>query len=118
VRFLGRTAGRFARRSRWLAERLWLVAAAEVALITRRHWRRLEPHERRRLLTLLRKSRLRPSRLSRTERREVTELLDKLNYAELGGNVAGTLLPFRPFGRLVEFVLGRPARARRRAAQT
>ena len=116
MRFLGRIGVRFARRSRWLAQRLWLVAAAEIALITRSHWRRLEPEERRRLIELARKSRGRPSRLSTRERREAAELLEKVNYPQLGGNVASTLLPFRPFGRLVEFALGRSARARRRGA--
>ena len=101
---------RLARRSRWLGERIWLVAAAQVALVTRRHWRRLEPEERKRLARLLRKSRLRPSRLSERERREAGELLQKLNYAELGGNIAATVLPFRPFARLVEFVLNRAGR--------
>src|SRR5829696_7301087 len=114
--FLGRFGVRMARRSRWLARRLWLVAALEIAWITRSHWRRLEPEERSRLLALIRKSRFRPSRLSRSERREADELLDKINYAELGGNVAATLVPFRPVGKLVEFALGRPAKARRRAA--
>ena len=86
MRFLGRIGVRFARRSRWLAQRLWLVAAAEIALITRSHWRRLEPEERRRLIELARKSRGRPSRLSTRERREAAELLEKVNYAQLGGN--------------------------------
>jgi hypothetical protein len=107
---IGRFATRLSRRSRWLAQRLWLVAAAEIALITRSHWRRLEPEERRRLSRLLRKSRGRPSRLSASERREAAELLEKLDYAELGGNVATTVLPFRPLGRLVEFALGRAGR--------
>jgi hypothetical protein len=117
MRFLGRIGLRIARRSRWLARRLWLVAAFEIALITRSHWRRLEPEERRRLSELLRKSRGRPSRLSAREREEAAELLEKLDYAELGGNVAATLLPFRPFGRIVEFALGRPERNRRRRAR-
>ncbi|MFL5907201.1 MAG: hypothetical protein ACJ75Z_06345 [Solirubrobacterales bacterium] len=107
---------RFARRSRFLAQRLWLVAGLEVAWLARRHWRRLEPEERRRLLELARRSRGRPSRLSERERREAAELLEKVDYAEFGGNVAGTLLPFRPFARLVEYVLGRPMRSRRRDA--
>jgi hypothetical protein len=117
VRFLGRIGIRAARRSRWLAQRLWLVAAFEIALITRSHWRRLEPEERKRLSELLRKSRGRPSRLSARERKDAAELLEKLDYAELGGNVASTLLPFRPFGRIIEFALGRPARSRQRRAR-
>jgi hypothetical protein len=117
MRFLGGLGTRLARRSRWLARRLWLVVAFEVAWITRSHWRRLEPDERKRLTDLARKSRGRPSRLSERERREAADLLEKLDYAELGGNVAATMVPFRPFGRVVEFVLGRPA-VRRRKAET
>jgi hypothetical protein len=117
MRFLGRFGLRTARRSRWLARRLWLVAAFEIALITRSHWRRLDARERRRLSELLRKSRGRPLRLSARERDEAAELLEKLDYASLGGSVAATLLPFRPFGRLVEFALGRPARSRQRRAR-
>jgi hypothetical protein len=113
---LGRFASRWARRTRFLAKRLWLVAALEIAWLARRHWRRLEPDERRRLLELARKSKGRPSRLSARERREAADLLEKLDYAELGGSVAGTMLPFRPLSRLVEFVLGRPMRSRRRSA--
>jgi hypothetical protein len=113
MRFLGRFGVRFARRSRWLAQRLWIVAALEIALITRSHWRRLDAEERRRLTELARKSRGRPSKLSDRERREAAELLEKLDYAEFGGNVAETVLPFRPLGRLVEFVLDRPGRSRR-----
>lgn len=101
---------RLGRRSRWLAERLWLIAAAEVAWIANSHWRRLDADERHRLRQLLLKSRGRPSKLTTSERREADELLRKLDYAELGGNVAAVLLPFRPLGRLVEFALGRGAR--------
>jgi hypothetical protein len=103
-----------ARRTRFLAGRLWLIAAFEIGWIARRHWRRLEPEERRRLIELARKSKGRPSKLSERERREAAELLEKLDYAELGGNVAATVLPFRPFARLVQFGLGRPMRSRRR----
>lgn len=115
--FLGRFGIRSARRSRWLARRLWIVAALEVALITRRYWRRLDSDERKRLTELARKSRGRPSNLSERERREAADLLEKLDYAEFGGNVAATVLPFRPFGRLVEFALRHPARSRRRDAE-
>jgi hypothetical protein len=100
-------ARRTAARSRWLAERLWFIAAIEVAWLANRHWRRLEPDERRRLRELIAKSRGRPSKLSAKEREEAEELLQKLDFAELGGSVTTTLLPFRPLGRLVEFALGR-----------
>jgi len=107
TRTVGWAGRRAANRSRWLAQRLWLVAAAQVALIANRHWRRLEPVERRRLRELIVKSKGRPSKLTVRERREAEGLLQKLDYAELGGNVATTLLPFRPLGRLVEWVLRR-----------
>jgi hypothetical protein len=98
---------RLARRSRWLAQRLWLIAALEAAWIANRHWRRLEPDERARLRELVRKSRGRPSRLSDRERDEAAELLRKLDYAELGGSITGLFLPFRPLARVVEFALNR-----------
>ncbi len=106
-RLIAWSGRRAATRSRWLADRLWFIAAIEVAWLANRHWRRLEPDERRRLRELIRKSRGRPSKLSASEREEAEELLQKLDYAELGGSVATTLLPFRPVGRLVEFALGR-----------
>ena len=106
-RLIAWSGKRAAKRSRWLADRLWFIAAIEVAWLTNRHWRRLEPDERRRLRELIRKSRGRPSRLSAREREEAEELLQKLDFAELGGSVTTTLLPFRPLGRLVEFALGR-----------
>jgi hypothetical protein len=109
---IGSIGSRAARRSRWLAERLWVIAALEVAWMANRHWRRLEPEERRRLIELAKKSKGRPSKLTEKERREADELLQKLNYAELGGSVASTVLPFRPLGRLVEFALGRAGRSR------
>jgi len=75
-----------------------------------RHWRLLKPEERKRLIQLARKSKGRPSKLSASERREADALLDKLEYAALGGDVARTVLPFRPLARLIEFALGRAGR--------
>jgi hypothetical protein len=106
----GAVGRRFARRSRWLAERLWVIAALEAAWIANRHWRRLDPDERARLRELARKSRGRPSNLTARERDEAAELLRKLDYAELGGSVTGLFLPFRPLARVVEFALNRAGR--------
>ena len=106
-RLIGWSGRRAAARSRWLAERLWFIAAIQVAWLANHHWRRLEPEERRRRREQIRKSRGRPSRLSTKERAEAEDLLQKLDFAEFGGNVTTTLLPFRPLGRLVEFALGR-----------
>jgi hypothetical protein len=104
---IGGIGRRVARRSRWLGERLWLVAALEVAWLARRHWHRLDPDERVRLRGLILKSRGRPANLTKRERDEATVLLQKLDYAELGGNVTGLFLPFRPAARAVEFALNR-----------
>jgi hypothetical protein len=104
---LGRVTGRFARRSRWLAERLWVIAAIEIGWLANRHWHRLDKDERRRARELLIKSRGFPSRLSARERREAERILEKLDYPGFGGRAAGILLPFRPAGRAIEFALNR-----------
>ncbi len=100
---------KLALRSRWLAQRLWLVMVADVALTGWRHWRRLEPAERARLLELARKSEGRPSaKLSKRERREATELLDKIGHVELAGSVAAIVLPSMSLRRLLaRFTSGR-----------
>ncbi len=107
---IGGIGRRAARRSRWLAERLWVIAALEAAWIANRHWRRLDPDERARLRQLVGKSRGRPSKLTEAERAEAAELLRKLDYAEFGGSVTGLFLPFRPLSRVVKFALDRAGR--------
>ena len=105
---IGGISRRVARRSRWLAERLWLIAVAEVAWTSWGHWRRLEPAERDRLVRLARKSKGRASRnLTEREQREAGELLDKLGHIELAGSVARTLLPFRPLSSSAEWYMQR-----------
>jgi hypothetical protein len=115
---IGRGAGRLGRRlalrSRWLAKRLWLVSLAESTWVSWRHWRRLEPVERERLVALARKSRGRPSNLSASERAEVDALLEKLGHVELLGTVAATWLPFGWVSRIVTRALGPRARLSRR----
>jgi hypothetical protein len=106
---VGAAGRRLARRSHWLAERLWVIAAIEIGWLANRHWRLLDGDERRRARELLIKSRGMPSRLSPTERREAEAILDKLDYPGLGGRAAGILLPFRPAERAVEFALKRLA---------
>jgi hypothetical protein len=116
---IGRAVGwaghRVAMRSKWLARRLWLIAVAEGALVSWRHWRRLEPDERRRLIQIAKKSKGRPSKnLSKGERLEAEVLLDKLGHLELAGNIASIALPFRPLSSLAtRFLRGRHERAHR-----
>lgn len=103
---IGGLGRRLAMRSRWLARRLWLVMAAEVALTTRRHWKRLTPAERNRLAALARKSGGRPSKnLSERERREASELLDKLGHLEFAAGIAEIVLPFRPLSRIARRIV-------------
>lgn len=54
-----------------------LLAVAEVIVLAREHMNKLEPHERRRLVELVRRGRARPSNLSARERRELTALMAK-----------------------------------------
>ena len=111
---LGRLGRRLVMRSRWLARRLWLVMVADVLMTTRRHWKRLDPGERDRLVALARKSYGRPSKnLSERERREAAVLLDKLGHVELAGSVAGIVLPFRPLSKLATRILVGRREARR-----
>jgi len=111
---IGGVSRRIARRSRWLADRLWFIMVAEVAWTSWGHWRRLEPDERDRLVQLARKSRGRPSRyLTESERREATELLDKLGHIELAGSIARAVLPFRPVSSSAEWYLKRRHRKAR-----
>jgi hypothetical protein len=110
---VGGIGRRALRRSRWFAQRLWLIAAAEAALTTRRHWKRLDPDERARFIELVRKSRGRPSKLTKREADELRILLEKLGHLELAGNVASIVIPFRPVGRTVEFALRRRDRNKR-----
>src|SRR3954467_5113385 len=115
---IGGMTRRVARRSRWLAERLWLIAVAEVAWTSWGHWRRLGPPRGGRPVHPPRKSKGRPSRnLPERESREAEELLDKLGHIELAGSVARTMLPFRPLSRSAEWYLQRRHRKgqRRRA---
>jgi hypothetical protein len=104
---IGAVGRRFARRSRWLAERLWVIAAIELGWLANRHWRHLDKDERRRARQLLFKSRGLPSRLTARERREAERILEKLDYPGFGGSAAGILLPFRPAARAIEFALNR-----------
>jgi hypothetical protein len=115
---VGGIARKGASRSRWLAERLWFIAAAEVAWVSLGHWRRLDPVERHRLVQLARKSKGRPGKnLSPAERREAEDLLDKLGHIELAGDVARTVLPFRPLSRSAQWALEHRHRRHRRAAE-
>ena len=54
-----------------------LVVAGKIVLLAREHWHRLEPAERRRLITLVRRGHGRPRNLSERDRTELARLIHK-----------------------------------------
>ncbi|MHB8692732.1 MAG: hypothetical protein ACYDHH_15960 [Solirubrobacteraceae bacterium] len=54
-----------------------LLVLGELVLLAKTHYERLTPRDRRRLVTLLRDGKLRPSNLSERQRRELEELITK-----------------------------------------
>jgi hypothetical protein len=63
------------------------VMVLELAMTLRKHWRRLDVAERKRLGELLRKSQGLPSRLTPKERLEVRKLVAKLEPAVIAKSV-------------------------------
>jgi len=59
------------------------VIAMQVASATREHWRSIPRAKRRRLQTLLRQSRGKPSNLTKAERRELRKLVRALQLPRL-----------------------------------
>jgi hypothetical protein len=80
---------------------LKLLAAAEVAVLTRDHVQRLTPDERRRVLALIRIGHGRPSRLTEVEREELSALVAKAEPRLLAGEAVDALSPVRLPRRLV-----------------
>lgn len=84
----GDKAAAGAARGKWLARGAWLLALAEVAVVLKSHFDRLEPKERNRLVEIVKTSKGRPSNLNDKERRELRKLIDKIGPGELGRSVA------------------------------
>ena len=70
-----------------------LVAAAQVVMLARRHWLRLDPYERRRLLTLVRVAGGRRGRLTPEERLELAGLIAKADPKLFAGLVVQKFSP-------------------------
>ena len=70
-----------------------LLAVAEIVLLARQHIVRLEPRERRRVLTLMRRGHGRTRNLSPAERAELAALVSKANPRLFLGLVASKLSP-------------------------
>jgi hypothetical protein len=79
-----------------------LVAFAEVARLAREHIERLEPHERRRVVLLLKQARGRASNLSRRERDELSRLVAKAEPRVFAGHAADMLSPVPLPKRVIE----------------
>jgi hypothetical protein len=90
---------------------LKLLAAAELAVATRDHLRRLTPEERRRIATLIRVGRGRRRNLTEAEREELSALIAKVEPRLLAGQAVEAFSPV-PLPR--RLVYGR-ARARPRS---
>ena len=78
-----------------------LLAAAQVVMLARRHWHRLEPHERRRLITLVRVAGGRRGRLTAGERMELVRLIAKADPRLFAGLVVEKFSPVRLPRRVV-----------------
>jgi hypothetical protein len=70
-----------------------LIAAAQVVMLARRHWLRLDPHERRRLFTLVRIASGRRGRLTPGERLELVRLIAKADPKLFAGLVVQKFSP-------------------------
>jgi hypothetical protein len=80
-----------AARGTWLARGAWLLAVAEVLVAVRNHLSdRLSEQDRRRLVEIVRTSHGRPANLSDRERRDLRELIGKIEPAELAKTVASS----------------------------
>jgi hypothetical protein len=85
---------------RW-APVLRLLVAAEIALLVRDHYLRLDAQERRRLVELVRRGRGRRRNLSDNERDELTVLIERMEPRLLAGRAAQELSPLHLPRRVV-----------------
>ena len=70
-----------------------LIIIAELAILAGEHVGRLDPSERRRVVTLLRRARLRPGNLNVRERNELATLVAKAEPKLFAKNVARKFSP-------------------------
>lgn len=85
-----------ASRGRWLARGAWLLAIAEALVAVRNHLNdRLSERERARLVEIVKTSKGRPSNLSDRERRELSQLIAKVEPRVLAKTVASSGLSAR-----------------------
>jgi hypothetical protein len=78
-----------------------LLAAGQVLMLARRHWHKLEPAERHRLMTLVVQTHGRPRNLSPGERLELARLIAKADPRLFAGLLAQRFSPVPLPGRVV-----------------
>jgi hypothetical protein len=78
-----------------------LLAAARLVMLARQHWHKLEPDERRRVITLMRVGGGRRGRLTPGERLELARLVAKADPRLFAGLVAQRFSPVPLPGRVV-----------------
>ncbi len=78
-----------------------LIVAGKIVLLAREHWHRLEPGERRRLITLVREGHGRPRNLSDRDRAELARLIRKADPWLFASLVAERFSPVPLPSRLV-----------------
>ena len=71
-----------------------LIVLGELLLLAREHVTKLEPHERRRILELVRRGRGRTRNLSERDRRELARLLEKAEPRLFVGNAMEKMFGF------------------------
>jgi hypothetical protein len=99
--FATQLAARAARRLPYLRRlpMFRLLMLGEVVVLAKEHYEKLTPGERRRLVTLLRDGRGRPSQLSSRERDELAALVAKADPRGFAGEAAALVSPVPLPGR-------------------
>lgn len=96
------------RAGRWFARRratrravplMWAFAVAEALTATRRHFAGVDPRVRRRVVELGRKSKGRPSNLTRDEKQELRQLVGEMDLWTLSKELAAVASPVGMRGR-------------------
>jgi hypothetical protein len=72
-----------------------LIVLGELLILAREHVGKLEPHERRRVVELVRKGRGRPANLSSKERKELAALVEKAEPRLFLGTAVGKFSPVK-----------------------
>ena len=75
-----------------------LIVLGELLLLAREHLAKLEPHERRRVVQLVRRGRGRPRNLTERDRRELARLVEKAQPREFARSAMKRVVGVAPRG--------------------